>query len=325
MAADYKRIGRLLRILTLLQGDHGWTPDRLAVELKVGVRSIYRDLSVLKNLDIPCSWDGEKKEYGVRRDFFLPAVQLTFEESLALVALAEHCAGVDKLPFTEPAVTAIQKVRCGLPPKVQDELRLLDDHVAVHLAAVSPPEGTKDVYRVMQQAIAAKRVLSCRYDSLAKSGDAEFIFKPYMLLFSQRAWYVIGHHGRRKEVRCLKLNRFTQCKLTEHSYEIPKDFSLKKHLGNAWRMIRGEKTYDVELLFDAKFADTISDTHWHSTQETDSRPDGSMIFRCKVDGLDEIIWWILSMGPHCVVKKPRELAERVRDLVQAAAKNYGKA
>ena len=47
-----------------------------------------------------------------------------------------------------------------------------------------------------------------------------------------------------------------------------------------------------------------------------------MIFRCKVDGLDEIVWWILSMGPHCVVNNPSELAERVRELAAGIVSQY---
>lgn len=46
-----------------------------------------------------------------------------------------------------------------------------------------------------------------------------------------------------------------------------------------------------------------------------------MIFRCKVDGLDEIVWWILSMGPHCVVNKPPELADRVGELAAGDRKS----
>lgn len=66
-------------------------------------------------------------------------------------------------------------------------------------------------------------------------------------------------------------------------------------------MIRGKKAYKVELVFDAAFAETISDTHWHRTQQVDWQDDDSIVFRCKVDGLDEIVWWIMSMGPHCTV------------------------
>jgi predicted DNA-binding transcriptional regulator YafY len=97
---------------------------------------------------------------------------------------------------------------------------------------------------------------------------------------------------------------------------------LSGHLGNAWRMIRGKKSHLVELHFDSEFADTIADTHWHSTQEVIWNGDDSITFRCKVDGLDEIVWWILSMGPHCVVKKPRELIEQVKSLAHAMVVQY---
>ena len=131
----------------------------------------------------------------------------------------------------------------------------------------------------MRAALAQRQVLSCKYDAVGgnhASGEV-FSFKPYTLLFSQRAWYTIGHHGGRNAVRCLKLNRFNQCKLTDQTYEIPKGFTVAKHLGNAWRMIRGNKSYDVELRFDPQFAETVADTHWHKTQEVIWQEDGSLI------------------------------------------------
>src|SRR5690606_35259585 len=80
-----------------------------------------------------------------------------------------------------------------------------------------------------------------------------FDFDPYTLFFSQRAWYAVGHHGGRGEVRCLKLNRFTRCELTQRRYTIPQGFSLRDHLGKALRMIRGRRTHRVELWFDPSF------------------------------------------------------------------------
>jgi predicted DNA-binding transcriptional regulator YafY len=126
-------------------------------------------------------------------------------------------------------------------------------------------------------------------------------------------------------VRCLKLSRFEKIQLTDLAYEVPRGFSVQKHLGNAWRMIRGEKSYTVELEFDVEFAETVADTLWHPTQEVIWNDDGSILFRCTVDGLDEIVWWVLSMGPHCVVKKPGELAKRVSELAAATAGKYNSA
>ena len=337
MATDYSRIHRLLRILTLIQGGDSWTAQKLAQECKVVVRTIYRDLDMLEGAGIPYFYDREKKRYAIRRDLFMPPVQLTLEESLALVALGEHVAANDQVPFTRAASKAVEKVRGLLPAGIRDEIERISGHMAIKLSPVNPPEGMQDVYEIVRQALAEKRALQCTYESIngnsldestpkksspRQKTNGSFQLKPYTLFFSQRAWYVVGHHSARKEVRCLKLNRFTHVQLTDIRYAIPDSFSLADHLGNAWRMIRGKKRFDVELRFDAIFAETVADTHWHSTQETEWQDDGSMVFRCKVDGLDEILWWVLSMGPHCRVIKPKELAEQVCSLSKQMMQLY---
>jgi proteasome accessory factor B len=321
---DYGRIHRLLRILTLIQGETGWTPKRLALECGTTQRTIYRDLQMLEGAGIPYFFDKDSGGYRVRRDFFMPPIQLTLEESLALTSLAEQIGGNEQVPLTNAAQKAITKVRSVLPPAIRTELEQIEDHVAIKLAAASPPEAARDVHQTIRIALARRVALRCKYDSVGsgKRAGPQFLFHPYTLFFSQRAWYVIGHHDHHKEIRCLKLNRFTQASLTDIPYEIPRKFSLEKHLGNAWRMIRGKDRHKVELWFDASFAETVSDTHWHRTQEVEWHDDGSITFRCTVDGLDEIVWWVLSMGPHCVVRKPPALARRVSQLAARIVQNY---
>ncbi len=322
MAVDYSRIHRLLKILTLIQGSRGWTPTSLALECGTTERTIYRDMKMLEGAGIPYFYDTDAKSYAIRRDFFLPPVQLTLDEALALAALAEHVGGGEQVPFMAAASRAIRKVRCQRPASIGNQLEKIEDRVAIKLAAANPPESSADVYQTIQQALSTRRTLRCEYESLSKGAKGEFVFKPYTLMFNQRSWYVFGYHSQRKEVRCLKLNRFERVQPTDQEYEIPKDFSVKKHLGNAWRIIRGDKSYKIELEFDADFAETFADTHWHATQDVIWHEDHSITFTCTVDGLEEIVWWILGMGPHCVVRKPTELADRVRALAAAVVAKY---
>ena len=329
MPADYSRIHRMLKILMLIQGSPGWTAKQLATECKTTDRSIYRDLRIMTDSGVPCTFNRKTGGYILRQDFFMPAVSLTLDESLSLVALAEQIGGQQQVPFTKSAAKAIAKVRCNLPPVVQQELKKMDDRVTIRLSAASEPDESSDVYDVVRAALSGLTSLECEYDSVSASKSSKvgkvgkrFSFSPYSLFFNQRAWYTVGHHGGAGEIRCLKLNRFTSCKPTKQAYKIPVSFSVAKHLGNAWRMIRGDKTYNVELHFDAEFAETIADTHWHATQELVWQADKSLIFQCTVDGLDEIVWWVLSMGPHCTVHKPVELRERVADLARRTANLY---
>src|SRR5580700_134776 len=111
MAADYSRIHRLLKILMLIQGSKGWTPRTLAGECGTTERTIYRDMKMLEGAGIPYFFDEQEKCYSIRRDFFLPPLQLTLDEALSLAVLAEHVGGAEHVPFTKAASRAISKVR----------------------------------------------------------------------------------------------------------------------------------------------------------------------------------------------------------------------
>src|SRR5258706_7815753 len=98
--------------------------------------------------------------------------------------------------------------------------------------------------------------------------EPAFEFKPYALWFCQRAWYAVGHHGGRGEIRRLKLSRFTAGRVTDRPFAMPDNFDPRADLGLAWRMIRGDAPHAVAVRFEPDFSDNASETKWHSTQGT---------------------------------------------------------
>ncbi|MDX2115570.1 MAG: WYL domain-containing protein [Planctomycetota bacterium] len=325
-SSSMKKLHRVLRLLTLIQGKTNWNAERLAGALQVDVRSVYRYLEDLEQAGIPYSFDRESDGYRVRGDVYLPPVQLLPEEALALSVLCAEVAGREQVPYMRPAERALRKIEAALPPRVRHDLAAVAPAISMRMAQTQSGDGWQATYELVRAAIAQRRVLRCAYEpgTPAAPGDpppGEFDLEPYALLFSVRAWYVVGKRSDRDAPRSLKLTRFLKCTPTDRTFPEP-GFSMEEHLGNAWRMMRGERDFDVEIEFDAEFTPTLSDTQWHRTQSIEEREDGSSVFRCTVSGLDEIVWWVMSMGPHCRVVKPRELAERVRELARRTAANY---
>lgn len=311
--------------MTLIQSG-SWNAERLAAELKTTVRNVYRDLKMLEGAGIPYYYDAESASYRMSQRFFMPPVDLTVPECLALVAAASQIGGRDQVPFLKPLEQAAQKIVAQLPEALKEHLVDAQKHMAIELARYGPSEEVRDVYDRVRVAIEQRRALRCLYESgrRGRNHDGEaFVFEPYCLFWGQRAWYAVGFHHGRGEVRTLKLNRFSRVQTTDRPYAIPDDFSMRGHLGKAWRMIRGDRTYKVEVQFDAAFAENVTETIWHETQKVEEQDDGSVLMRFEVDGLDEIVWWILSMGPHCRVRRPAILARQVRDLASRTAEAYG--
>ncbi len=334
MGRIYTRVHRLLRLIVAIQSKGGLGAADLARLCEVHERTVYRDIDTLNASGVPCAFDLESRGYRIGASFFMPPVELTFEEAMAIVALLEEAGDGTQIPFLGAAARAAEKLRSQFPAAVLDSVDPVDGHVHIDLARSASDDSARDVYDEVRDAIASRRILRCKYDATshsdgreARNGDEdaerEFDLRPYALWFCQRAWYVVGHHGDRNAVRRLKLNRFTSVKPTDRPFAIPDDFDLHEDLGNAWRMIRGDRRYDVAIRFESGFADSASETRWHPTQKEEwDQETGTVTLHFTIDGLDEIVWWVLSYGPAATVLQPPELAERVRDLVKATAERY---
>lgn len=329
MGREYTRLPRLLRLIGTIQSKRGLKAGDLARLCEVHERTIYRDMETLNLSGFPCGFDKESDGMKIKAGFFMPPVELTFEEAMALVAMSEEVAGAGQLPFFKLAARAAEKIRSQLPAAVLDAMEPLDNRVKIDLPATMADESCRDVYDEIRNAIAAKRALICTYDApgSAQSNpaekDAEFDFRPYALWYCQRAFYAVGLHSARGEIRRLKLNRFTSVLPSDRPYAIPDNFDPRQDLGLAWRMMRGDRRrHRILIRFEPDFSDNASETRWHSTQEEQWDDQKRVTLTFTVDGLEEIVWWILGYGPGATVLEPPELIERVKELIASMARRY---
>ena len=89
--------------------------------------------------------------------------------------------------------------------------------------------------------------------------------------------------------------------------DVPQEFDLRAYFGDASAVFRGDPSYDVELHFDARAGAVVSETTWHHTQESRRHEDGSVTLSFRVDGLEEIVWWVLGWSGFVEVVRPLEL------------------
>ena len=104
---------------------------------------------------------------------------------------------------------------------------------------------------------------------------------------------------------------------TGHSRE-----RIDKYFGNAWGVFRGKDSYDVEIEFTKEAANLVTETRWHKTQEVTRHPDGGASLSFRVDGLDEILWWVLGWSGRAKVIKPENLRKMVIEKLQHALEMY---
>ena len=85
-------------------------------------------------------------------------------------------------------------------------------------------------------------------------------------------------------------------------------------------MIPEGKLCYIKLKFSPKVAHNVAEVHWHSTQKAIWNDDGSVSLEFRVDGINEISWWILGYGDQVQVLAPKQLRKKVVEIAKNMAK-----
>ena len=126
----------------------------------------------------------------------------------------------------------------------------------------------------------------------------------------------------RQDIRLFALDRVKSLETTDESFEPPDDFDVDELLQSSFGAFLGEPA-EVTIWFSADIAGYIEEKVWHASQEIEKQDDGSILFRIKVAGTDEIKFWVLTWGDQAKVITPQSLQDEIRHEVRAMLKRYG--
>jgi predicted DNA-binding transcriptional regulator YafY len=144
-------------------------------------------------------------------------------------------------------------------------------------------------------------------------------FNPYHLRYSRNMWYFLGKSSVDGQTYAAKSSSIKNVQLAGGSFIGKTPFDLHGCLGRAWSMLPEGRTYNIKLRFAPDIADDVTAVRWHKTQTAHYEDDGSAVVEFRVDGLNEITWWILGYGNGVEVLTPRVLRRKIIQIVQRMA------
>ena len=69
----------------------------------------------------------------------------------------------------------------------------------------------------------------------------------------------------------------------------------------------------VRIRISPSWARYVGEKTWHESQQIQKLFDGGIEIVLRVAGLDEILQWVLSLGPEAEVVEPEELRDKIRE------------
>jgi predicted DNA-binding transcriptional regulator YafY len=317
------RIRRVVKLLGMMQGGQIYNVQELADLCRVTRRTIFRDLEVLRDAEVPLLYDEQRGGYQIPGHYFLPPTQFTPEEAFALLVLCRQLGDRRMIPFYSAAQSAADKLSNNLPQRLVAYLRSVSNAVRIRLDATNALSGQEQIYQELLAAISTRCCVRIRYESLHEQSHIQTKLHPYRLLFHQHSWYVVGRSSIHREVRTFNIGRIRKIQLLDEPIRIPRNFRIDGYLRNAWRLIpEPGSDSEVRVRFSPKVARNVAEINWHKTQRTKLNDDGSLEFQVTVSGLQEISWWIMGYGDQAEVLEPAELREMIFQRAQKLVDLY---
>src|ERR1700753_2189423 len=124
--ADAPTAGRLLALLSLLQGRREWPGTLLAARLEVSLRTVRRDVERLRSLGYPIdSTSGPAGGYSLTAGAAMPPLLLDDEEALAVAIALRTAARSAVAGIEETALRAMVKLEQVLPAHLRRRVQAL--------------------------------------------------------------------------------------------------------------------------------------------------------------------------------------------------------
>lgn len=319
------RLARFYRVLAVLRsyGERGVPIDEIARRVGVSRRTAYRDLRALET-DIGVAVWNEDGRWGVAGETFLPPLNLTLGEAMAVVLSARLMARyADK--YDPELAAAFQKLEEVLPAPLREHV---ERTLAVLATRRTDARFNRHVHDLVR-AWAERRTVHFWYVPARFEGTEreprEARVRPYLLepSLQTHALYLIGHDEDRDALRTFKVERIERLTVSPETFPPPDADALQRTLLRAWDIIGDQPEVEVVLRFSPLVAARVQEATWHPSQEVEEEPAGSLLWRARVAGTYEIKLWILGWGADVEVLDPPELRAEVSRTLAAALARYG--
>lgn len=307
-----RHLERLLQIDLLLRTGQRLTADGLAQSLEVSERTVRSDLAFLRDrYHAPIQYSKTKGFHYTDPDWRLPSISLSQGELFALTLGARILQVYAGSVYQPQLQTAIARLAERLPEQTWVDLQQLSEQNVVFRVGAEL-DLDPEIWQILEQACQRKQRVWMRYYSPTSNEVSERELDPYVLHFSRNNPYVTGFCHLRQEVRWFRVDRIQQLELRSESFEIDPTFDRESHFADAFQHEVGGVPRTIMIWFDARTAPYIRERRWHPTQQIEENPDGSLILRLVVRGLNEVKRWVLFYGKGARVLEPPELVEMMR-------------
>lgn len=302
---DLSKSVRLHRLVQLLSvGKHYLTASELAQLLHVTERTIYRDFIDLDQLGYSVYNDRGYKFHNPANRQNLP---ITLGDISVLTKVID-ASPLNRLPYMKERIDVIlAKINASLCTDLDPPVLL---HSSIESLDPTPSSPfTIDVGK-LEKAINKERVISILYYSLDEPMPSIRLVHPYVITIRFGYWYLIAFTPEKNDFRQYRLERIQSLTVCKETFQRDPSFNLQDYFCLSLGVFQGEPVR-VKVRLQGKAARLASERPWPENRVLEWTTDDTLFLQVTVQGTQEIVAWVLSLGEEAEILEPLSLREQM--------------
>jgi predicted DNA-binding transcriptional regulator YafY len=292
-------------ILMLQDSKKKITVDRMADTFGVSRRTIFRDLKALSEINVPVTWE-EYSGYGIMPGYKVPPLMFTSKELATIMVGLNFVKSQIDQTLVDDAKGVELKIRNILPENLKEFMESLTDRTVVdpflHFGVEKKKGGS---WYLITSAISQNKTIRFQYKSLKDDVISDREFDPYLLVFYQDHWNVIGFSKKRDDIRNFLLNRMSDVQITDQNFE------PKTKIDAEALIFRSDGSgHLIEISIDKsvyrRFKANLPTKIFKEMKQNSEKIKVSFYF----DNLDYINEWLLQFGDNIKISSPKKLIDK---------------
>ncbi len=311
------KFDRVIATLVLLQTKKTLKATTIAERFEISLRTVYRDISTLKNAGIPIIGD-PGIGYSMMDGYRLPPIMFNEAEAAALLT-AEKFIGKLTDQATQVAYSnAMMKIKAILRSSEKQSLEVLEDSIVI---SDKNSWQNKPHLQDLFKSIAAKKLVAIEYQK-ADDTSSQRSLEPIGCYHQANQWYLVAFCQLKKDYRTFKLNRIANLRLLEENFETV-HINLQKYIDgqkDTWK--EQQQFYSIEIAFQASYL-KFAEGRKYYFGFVEQRVEGDAVhMKFLNSSLEVIARWLLQFGDQATVLAPTALKERLRTLATELYAHY---
>lgn len=183
-----------------------------------------------------------------------------------------------------------------------------------NLKSVDIKEKESEIWKLISKSIINKKKVKMNYESLNSSNreaeDKIRIVHPYGTFDHEGATYFFGYCEKRKEVRQFKLSRIRGIEILDDKFAINIKYDIKDIMKKSFGII-DDNMFDLKLKISHPMSQLVKERQYSLDEKITEIDEGTIIYKARLKGYQEVKSWVLSMGSKVEVLEPEKLKEDI--------------